>query len=283
MSAPPTGHTAVYAVLGHPVGRSASPGLMNAVFAAWGVDAVYVALPVEPALAAGVGPALRALGLAGANLTVPLKEAVLPALDALGPAAEAAGAANCVVREGGRLIGHNTDGDGFLDALAADGLADVRGATAVLLGAGGAARAVGAALLRAGVGRLWVLNRSPDRAVGLAAAWNARFPGHRAQGGALDTATFSAAATGAHLVAHLSAAGGPAALPALPVERLAPGARWVDTNYWDPAPPLAEAVRAAGHRFLDGHGMFVGQAARSLEHFLGRRPPLDWLRGMLGR
>ncbi len=280
MSAP-TGQTAVYAVLGHPVGRSASPALMNAVFEAWGLDAVYVALPVAPEAAPGAGAALRTLGLAGANLTVPLKEAVLPTLDALGPSARAAGAANCVVREGGRLIGHNTDGDGLLDALAEDGLPDVRGAAAVLLGAGGAARAVGAALLGAGIGRLTVLNRSPARAAALADGWAARFPRARVESGPLVAAAFGAAAAGASLVVHLTAAGGPAALPALPVAALAAGARWVDTNYWDRDPPLASEVRAAGHRFLDGRGMFVGQAARSLEHFVGRRPPFAWLRGML--
>ena len=161
-----TGRTATYALLGHPVARSRSPALHGALFAAAGIDAVYVCMDIDPTAAEDAIRAVRTLGLAGVNLTVPLKESVLPHLDGVTPTAAVAGAVNTLFWDGSRLMGDNTDGAGLLDAVhEAGGRWD---APAVVLGAGGSARAVAAALLADGCPRVKLLNRTQDRAEAVA-------------------------------------------------------------------------------------------------------------------
>jgi shikimate dehydrogenase len=143
-----TAATRIAAVLGWPVSHSKSPALHNAAFAAAGIDAVFVALPVPPAELAPVIRALAATGALGASVTIPHKEAALAACTRVDPLAARTGAVNCLVFAGGDVVGHNTDAGGFVDALAEAGIA-ARG-RAVLLGGGGAARAVAAGLAAAG-------------------------------------------------------------------------------------------------------------------------------------
>ena len=157
------------AILGDPVTHSLSPIMHNAAFAELGLDYVYVALHVLPANLEQAIQGVRALGFAGLNVTVPHKEAILSLLDDVSPSARVIGAVNTVVRRGGRLRGENTDGQGFLRAVAKLGIR-VRGKRVVLLGAGGSARAVAWALGRAGIARLTILNRHPKRAAVLASA-----------------------------------------------------------------------------------------------------------------
>src|SRR6266540_115406 len=111
------GTTRVVAILGDPVAHSRSPAMHNAAFAALGLDFVYVALRVRPPDLRRAVLGIRALGFVGLNVTVPHKEAIIPLLDDLSPAARAIGAVNTVVRRGGRLEGHNTDAQGFIRAV----------------------------------------------------------------------------------------------------------------------------------------------------------------------
>ena len=258
-----TGRTATYALVGHPVARSRSPGLHGALFAAAGIDAVYVCLDVDPERAAGVAAAVRTLGLAGVNLTVPLKEAVLPHLDGLSPAAAAAGAVNTLWWEGARLMGDNTDGAGLLDAAHEAGArAD---APAVLLGAGGTARAVAAALLAAGCPRVTLLNRTRARATAAADALGCA-------SGPLTPAAFTAAAAGAGLVVNCTGGAAAGAVAALPLGALPAPAVWVDANYWMPDPPQEAACAARGLRFQRGHAMLLHQGVRAWRRWTGRTP-----------
>ena len=162
-----SGHTRLYAVIGDPVSHSLSPRIMNSAFAATGVDAVYVALPVREQDAAQAMEMIRRFGLAGVNVTMPLKQAIVPYLDQLAPTARQVGAANCVVNNQGILTGHNTDCTGFRLSLAAHFAAAPE--TVFLLGAGGAARAIAAELVRWGCRNLVISNRSFDKAEQLAA------------------------------------------------------------------------------------------------------------------
>lgn len=162
-----SGHTRLYAVIGDPVSHSLSPRIMNSAFAATGVDAVYVALQVKEQDAAQAMEMIRRFGLAGVNVTMPLKQAIVPYLDQLSPAAQQVGAANCVVNQAGLLHGHNTDCTGFRLSLATHFQAAP--ATVMLLGAGGAARAIAAELVRWGCRNLVISNRSQDKAEQLAA------------------------------------------------------------------------------------------------------------------
>ena len=161
-----SGHTRLYAVIGDPVSHSLSPRILNSAFAATGVDAVYVALPVREQDAALAMDMVRRFGLAGVNVTMPLKQAIVPYLDQLSPAAQQVGAANCVINDQGVLIGHNTDCTGFRLSLSKHFQAAPN--SAFLLGAGGAARAIAAELVRWGCQELLICNRSQARAEELA-------------------------------------------------------------------------------------------------------------------
>jgi shikimate dehydrogenase len=230
-----TGTTRTLALLGHPVAGSRSPELHNAWMRQHGFDAVYVALDVPAERARACVPALRALGLHGVNLTVPLKERVLDQLDALEPAAREAGAVNTIYRDGDRLVGANTDGEGLLRALADRGL-DPTGARVAIVGAGGAARGIAAALTRVGLDELRILNRTPARARAVAQAF----------GGI--AAPLDADLDGVELVIVCTSAPVPLGLPA--------GATLVDI----------------GTRTPEGLAMLCWQGALAFERWTGIRP-----------
>ena len=160
-----TGHARLAGVIGWPVSHSRSPRLHNHWLAQHRIDGAYVPLPVRPEHLAIAVAGLRAAGFRGLNVTIPHKEAVAALCDALDPSARRAGAVNTLVFEDGRTIGSNTDGAGFVANLRAHGATI---GPALLLGAGGAARAIGAALLDCGV-PVTVANRSQARAEALAA------------------------------------------------------------------------------------------------------------------
>lgn len=274
-----TGSTRVFALLGHPIRHSLSPAMHNELFRRLGIDAVYVALDVRPEDAERVVESIRTLGLAGCNLTVPFKERVVPGLDGLSEAAAGSGAVNVVLSENGRLVGHNTDGEGYLAALREELDVEVAGRSCVVLGAGGTGRAVAAALAGAGVASVTFLNRTAARADLAVSKLAPRFPGVRFTSGPLTAAAFGGAPW--DLVAScLSGAGVPAVL-GFPVEGLAAGAVWTDANYWMADPPLLAACAARGVRIQRGIGMLLHQGARSFELFTGHRVSSDTVRGVL--
>jgi shikimate dehydrogenase len=167
-SLPIDGHTQLVGLIGWPVEHSMSPAMHNAAFDALGLNWRYVPLPVPPGRVAAALRGLSALGFHGANVTVPHKETAMDALDVVAPDAQALGAVNTIVFErdeqgGTRLSGHNTDAAGFIVALREGGF-NPAGASAVVVGAGGAARAVVFGLMEAGTEEITVLNRTPERA-----------------------------------------------------------------------------------------------------------------------
>ncbi len=271
-----SGATRLYAVLGRPVHHSGSPRLHNTWFAAKNIDARYVALDVPPELAHQVPDALRTLGLAGANLTVPLKEAVLPHLDHLAPSASAAGAANVVVRTPHGLVGHNTDGSGLLAHLRSRGFTPDH--PVVVLGAGGAGRAVTAAMVAAGVPRVHLLNRTEARAAAVADQL-----GPAVAPGPLTPSAFAQLAEEVHWVVQATSGGARAALEALDPTRLSPACAWVDLNYWDPSPPHRDTLAARNMAFDDGHGMLIAQAVEAFTLFTGVPLSLPEARALLDR
>ncbi len=150
-------------MIGDPVGHSRSPAIHNAAFAALDLDWVYVALPTPEGRAVAAVEGMRATGLRGMSVTMPHKAAVIPALDELTSTAERLGSVNCIIRDGDRLIGDSTDGAGFVSGLRHDFGLDPGGARCVVLGAGGAARAVVLALADAGAASVGVVNRTAAR------------------------------------------------------------------------------------------------------------------------
>lgn len=161
-----SGHTGLYAVIGDPVEHSLSPLIMNSAFAANDIDAVYVALTVRESDARLAMQMVRSFGIRGVNVTMPLKQAIVPWLDRLSPEASLVGAANCVRNRDGVLEGYNTDCAGFRLSLKSS-FPQAPG-TAFLLGAGGAARAIASELVRWGCQKLYLTNRSRDKAEVLA-------------------------------------------------------------------------------------------------------------------
>lgn len=261
-----SGHTRLAAVIGHPVRHSLSPALHNAAFAATGLDWAYLAFDVAEGRAADALAAMRTFGLGGLSVTMPHKAAVAAAVDECSPEAAALGAVNCVVPRGGRLVGENTDGGGFLDALLAGGAFSPEGRRCVVLGAGGAARAVVLALADAGAAEVVVVNRTVDRAEVAAA-----LAGARGRTGAADEVA------GADLVVNATSLGmagaGEGALPCDP-ERLGPGQVVVDLVYEPLDTPLLVAARARGAEARDGLGMLLHQAARAFTAWTGVPAPV---------
>ena len=260
-----TGATRVVAVIGDPVGHSRSPAMHNAAFAALGLDWVYVALPVARGDGAAAVRAVTTLGLAGLNVTMPHKADAAAACDDLAPEASALGAVNTVVNANGTLVGHSTDGNGFLRALDDEGIAP-GGQRVLVIGAGGAARAITHALGRAGA-HVTVSARRPEAARSAAAL----APDGDATG--LD----GIAVEGFDVVVNATPLGMDGEAPPFDTAELHAGQFVYDTVYPVETPLLGEA-RARGLRAAGGLGMLVHQGALSFSLWTGVAPPLDVMR-----
>jgi shikimate dehydrogenase len=266
----PGAHTQLAAVIGSPVRHSLSPAMHNAAFAELGLDWVYVACEVAPAAVTGALAGVRALGIGGLSVTIPHKGAVLAEVDELTPTARAVGAVNTVVPgDGGRLLGENTDGAGFLASLADQGF-DPDGRRCVILGAGGAARAVVHALAGAGAAEILVVNRTPGRAEATAALAG---PAGRV-GAAADVAH-------ADLVVNATPLGlagaDPSALPVDP-DLLGGGQLVVDLVPNPAVTPFMRVARDRGAQVAGGLGMLVHQGALAFQLWTGHPAPLGAMR-----
>jgi shikimate dehydrogenase len=272
--AAPTARTRVAGVIGHPIAHSLSPTIFNAAFEDRGLDWVYVAFDVTEGGAGGALDAMRTLGLGGLSVTMPHKADVAAAVDELTPEARALGAVNCVVPAAdGRLAGHNTDGAGFLAGLDADLGIDVAGREVVVLGAGGAARAIVAALAGAGPAGIAIVNRDPGRAAAAAALGGPRC--RVAGSDALDDAEVVVNATSLGMAGVGGGAEG--RLPADPA-RLPPACVVADIVYHPLETPFLLAARARGLRVANGVGMLIGQAAVAFRLWTGDDPPVAAMR-----
>ena len=261
------GATRVAAVIGWPIAHSLSPALHNAAFAALGLPWVYVACPVRPGEGAAALAAARALGLAGLSVTMPHKEDVARSVDRLDPLAARLRSVNTVaVGPEGELVGHSTDGPGFLASLAEAGV-DVAGKRVCVLGAGGAGRAVALAVHDAGAAHVAIVNRTPARAEELVAILGAR-----AAVAAVD------AADEADLIVNATPQGmGEARVPSDPA-RLGPGQTAVDLVYHPLCTEWLAGAERAGATIVDGLGMLVHQAALAQQVWHGSLPDVGVMR-----
>jgi shikimate dehydrogenase len=243
--------------------------MYNALFDRFDIDAVYLAFDVHPDQANKVADLVRVMDLAGVNLTVPFKETLLPHLNSTTAAAREAGAVNVVTQMDGTLMGYNTDGEGFVRSLAEEGGPDPSGIHAIVLGAGGAARAVASGLLDRGAERITFLNRTQARAVDAAKALAHTYKQATVDVAKLSAKDFAAHATSARLVVNCTS--GPAAevVAGFDPGALGPSASWVDINYWMDDPPCQRRVASAGHQFHNGLGMLAHQGALAFELFTG--------------
>jgi shikimate dehydrogenase len=259
-------------VIGWPIGHSKSPAMHEAAFRELGIDARLVALAVPPPSLPDAVAGLAAGGILGASVTIPHKEAVVALCTRVEAPADRIGAVNCLAFPGGgEIVGHNTDAGGFVDALADEGVT-VAGVRAVLLGAGGAARAVHAGLVDAGVADIDVVARRPD-----AVSWI------DAQAWTEDVLT--AALKRADLVVDCTSSALDPATEADTVARVPLGAlpdgACVASLVYHRRPLLLERAASRGLRTVDGKGMLVHQGARAFRIWLGRAAPVDVMRAAL--
>lgn len=257
--------TALAGVLGWPVRHSRSPAMHNAAFSALGLDWRYLRLPIPPGRFEESVRALPASGYRGANVTLPYKLAALAVATEATPAARAIGAANTLTFVDGTIVADNTDAGGFLDALPGS----VGAIRALVLGAGGAGRAVAWALREAGAAEVSVWNRSSARASELAAELGVRHV---------------EAPENADLVVNCTTVGlDPAvdqaeAIMALGLSNLTPPALVVDLVYGAHETPVRAWGDRAGARVVDGLEVLVRQGARSFRSWTGVDPPLEVMR-----
>jgi len=263
------GSTRVYGVIGWPVSASLSPPIHNAAFAALELDAVYVALPVAPGEMTAAVPGLRALGLAGANVTMPHKTEAARLADRLSDDAGRLEAANTLEVTPSGVVGHNTDAPGFERFLRTDAGFDASGKRVLLFGAGGAARACALSLARSEVAHVDVAVRDPARAGSLRTILDEHGVGNRAVTLGDEAGI---AALEPDLVVNATPVG--ARGEALPVPKLSGSTLVVDLIYRPVVTPLLAAAREAGAGAFGGLGLLLHQAALSFQIWTGLEPPM---------
>lgn len=256
-------------VIGDPVAHSLSPLLHQAMIDQTGAAYRYDVRTVRPEELPAFVRWAKDGGCAGFNVTMPHKEAILPLLDEVDATAASCGAVNTVCIREGRAIGHNTDGTGFLDSLAGQGFYP-QGQTVLLLGAGGAAKAVGHALAAAGAGRIIVCARRLERAAALAA----QLPGC-GEGIVLAQDAIQQAAAACDLLVNatpLGMAGSPAFAGLDFLQAMPPHAVVYDLVYHPRRTALLEAAARQGLRTVGGIDLLIRQAVRAFTFFTGETP-----------
>jgi len=291
---PIDGHTQLVGLIGWPVEHSLSPVMHNGAFDALGLNWRYVPLPVPPGQVETAVRGLAALGFRGANVTVPHKQAVMGALDSITPAAKALGAVNTLVvgrnASGAAIVGgYNTDSKGFVGALREGGYEPEDGGDAIVVGAGGAARAVVFGLLWSGSGQITILNRTVERAQVLVAdletlldaGWEGRL---RALPLTPETLIESARiadllvnATTVGMWPHVRGSIWPKGMP-IPAHLTV-----FDLVYSPLETKLLRQTRGSGARAIDGLGMLVRQGALAFEMWTGAEAPVEVMRAACER
>jgi shikimate dehydrogenase len=265
------GRTRVAGIIGWPVEHSLSPAMHNAAFAALGLNWAYAAFPVSPERVPEAVRGLAAAGCAGLNVTIPHKQAVVDLCSAVSDAVAAIGAANTLVPDGeGGFRADNTDAAGFLRALDEQAPLDLEGSEALILGAGGAARAVAFALRSRGA-RVRVANRTPAKAAELG-----------------DPVPFAPAALDmiagqSALVVNCTSLGlhGDEVPAELPLAGIGRAQVVADIVYRPGGTPWLAAAAARGARPVDGLAMLLHQGAAAFEQWTGVAPPVDVMRAAL--
>jgi shikimate dehydrogenase len=271
------------ACFGQPVDENPTGVMQEAAFRELGLNWRYLTVEVPPARLRDAMLGARAFGLRGLNLTIPHKVAVMPYLDEIAPGAAVIGAVNTVRRERDRLIGENTDGQGFLHGLRTAAAVDPRDKRAVVLGAGGAARAIAAELALAGAAEVVVVNRSVERGESMVADLAAktrrpiRFEPWRGIYHLTAAVDLLVNATSIGLFPDVNA------MPPVDLTGARPGTLVGDVVFNPPETPLLAAARRLGLPTLDGLSMLVYQGAIGFQLWTGREAPVEVMKLALAR
>ena len=269
-----SGHTKPYAVLGHPIGHSLSPVMHNASIQALGLDAIYLAFDVHPDRLLEVLPAMQAMGFGGVNLTIPLKEVAFRGLPKLDESARLVGAVNTVQFTPEGMVGHNTDGYGFLRSFEESFGRGVAGASIFILGTGGAGRALALTCARAGAASISLQDADTARCRTVMGEITGQFPKVRVEiGGDSRAADIVLQCTPVGMKKGESS-------PLAP-DRFRAGQLAFDLIYFYPETPFMQAAQQGGARAANGLGMLLHQGARAFEIWTGTAPVVPAMRQAL--
>lgn len=275
-----TAKTQKVGLLGWPLGHSLSPAMHNAAFAASGLDYIYLPLSTPPNLLSQAVAGIRALGFVGVNVTIPHKVAIMDYLDEVDISAKLVGAVNTIVVKEARLIGYNTDADGYIRSLEQAGIT-IAGKSAVIFGAGGAARAVVAGLVGADIASVTIGARDQSKADGIAQLFAGAVP---VNGVAWDSSAFAAALSQTNLVVNATPLGMYPAIagqPSVPWDLLQQSVVISDLVYNPPITSfIAEGTRR-GHTVVGGAGMLIEQGALAFELWTGCKADTQVMRQAL--
>ena len=276
-----TGQTKIVGIIGHPIKHSRSPQMHNAAFAALGLDYVYLPFHVLPDNLGAAIEGFKAINAVGINVTIPHKQSVIPCLDSISREAQLIGAVNTLVFEDGEIIGENTDAPGFLQAMQEAGYEVPQGGSALVIGAGGSARAIVVALSLAGVRSIFIANRTVSRAVALAADLSEK-TGMSCLGIGLDDPKLPNAVGTSQLIINTTSASMDVSHPLLiRPEWLAPQSIVYDIVYTPPETRLLQVAAERGCHTIGGLGMLVHQGAIAFEKWTGVNPPVEAMRQAL--
>ncbi len=282
-----TGTTEIYGILGHPVKHTLSPILHNAAFQALGLDCCYLAFDVKPRdLKRGIC-GLAALGIKGFNLTIPHKETAIDFLDEVTPEAARIGAVNTVLIQQGRLIGHNTDGLGFVRAFCEETGVSLKGKRVLLLGAGGSAQAVAFQLAKEGIKSLLIINRTLSHAKALVRSLGKKFTKVDWMAKAFSSRVWPLIFQ--HPILHrvdiiinaTSVGMHPNDPLLVPRSFLNEHQVVCDLIYKPTKTRLLSEAEAAGAKTMNGVGMLLHQGALTFELWTGKKPPIALMRDAL--
>ncbi|MBA7502077.1 Shikimate dehydrogenase (NADP(+)) [subsurface metagenome] len=272
----------LFALIGDPVGQSLSPAMHNAAFRALGLKCAYIALRVPKPMLADAIAGVRGLDVAGLNVTIPHKISIISLLDELDESANLVGAVNTVKNNRGKLIGFNTDGEGALRALE-EKIGSVKGKEVVLLGAGGAARAIAFSLARAGA-RLTIANRTVPRAQALASAVEQKLSTN-VKVASLNRAELTKALKNVDVLINATSVGMHPKIDKTLVRAnmMRRGLVVYDIVYKPLRTKLLREARRAGGKTIDGLGMLVHQGALAFEIWTGKRAPIKIMKAAAKR
>jgi len=277
----------LFGILGHPLLHTLSPPMQEKAFQEVGIRAYYLIFDAAPKDVRSLLKKLRHFLVEGFNVTVPYKETVIPYLDRITPEARAIGAVNTVFRKGKKWIGANTDVLGFIDALTEEGRFRPRGKSAVILGAGGSARAVAYGLAEKKVKRIVVVNRHKQRALKLVRDYQKLFPKCQWEAMSLEAAPLSDAISRAHLVVNATSCGLKSSDPSILSARLVPEGRlghkklFYDLIYNPQQTKLLKLASRRGHATLNGLAMLAYQGAHAFRLWTGKKPPVGSMKEVL--
>jgi shikimate dehydrogenase len=267
----------IVGLIGYPLGHSVSPAMHNAAFKKLGLDFEYVPFEVDPKDLPEALTGLRALHIAGFNITIPHKETIVPKLDEVTKLARIIGAVNTVVNQEGKLIGFNTDGAGFIESLKEDAKIDPKGKSVVILGAGGASRAVSVMLAEANAKSLTITDVQEDKTKNLAEYVGSYFD-ISCNFVAPDSPELQAAINEAEILVNSTPIGMHPRVDQSPLSekiKLHPKLLVYDLVYNPSETKLLKTAKAAGAKTCSGLGMLVRQGALAFTLWTGKEAPIE--------